>query len=123
MTRKAIISVLLALAVAGLVVYVVETHARPWMTLAGLVAGSGLSFALLLLRNKLAVFVEVLAVALLAYFAWKYAVREIAISAPVGAMVGVLLVWGWVSQHKTYRHSEYTAGRHPKPDSLGKEPR
>jgi hypothetical protein len=121
MARKATISVVIALAVAGLVVYIVETHARPWITLGGLMAGTILSFALLLLRNKFALFVETLALALLTYFAWKYSVREIAISVPVGAMIGVLLVWGWVSQHKPYRHSEYKPEPRPKADALRKE--
>ena len=85
MTRKTIISVVIALTVAGIVGYVVETHSRLGLTTGGLLAGSAISFGLLLLRNKFVLFIEILALALLAYFAWKWDVKEIAISAPAGA--------------------------------------
>ena len=112
MTRKTIISVVIALTVAGIVVYVVENHFRPGLTTGGLLAGSAISSGLLLLRNKFVLFIEILSLALIAYFTWKWDVKEIAISAPAGAAIGALLVWGWLLQHKPYRHSEYKTGQH-----------
>jgi len=108
MMRKIAVSVVSALAIAGLVVYVIEIHASPGRTLSGFLAGAVLSFGFLVVRNNFALFLEVLAVSLLAYFSWKWNVTEIAVSGPTGAVVGGLLVWGWISQHKPYSHKEYT---------------
>ena len=105
--RKLIVTIVIALAVVGMVIYVVETHARLGVAAIGVLAGAVLSLGLLMLNNKYALFVEILALTLLAYFTWKLEVKEIAMGAPVGALAGMLLVWGWVAQHVPYRHLEY----------------
>ena len=110
MKRKIAASIVSALAVSALVIYSVESDARAGAIIGGFLAGTALAFGFLVFKNSLILFMEVAALALIAYFAWRWDVIEIAVSGPVGAVIGCLLVWGWINQHRSYSHQQFVDG-------------
>jgi len=111
MSRKLFCTVAIAILIFGVVVCSVEMTLRPSLVILGTILGIGLAFGFLNLRNKFFVFLLLLSLLLTVYFTWKKECREIVYSLPAGAVIGLLLVWGWVRPHKPFRRSTYLSAQ------------
>jgi hypothetical protein len=115
MSRNLIATITISVATFGLVVVNVELGLNPFLIIAGALVGCGLAFGFLTLRNKFLLFLLLLTLLLSSYFTWKTGCRATLYALPLGAVIGLLLVWAWVLPHRPFRRSGYIASQRANP--------
>lgn len=115
MSRKLIATIIASLAVFALIVATVEIDLDARWICAGTLVGCGLAFGFLTLRNRFLIFLLLLTLLLSTYFTWKMESRELLYALPLGAVIGLLLVWAWVLPHRPFRRSGYIASQRENP--------
>ena len=107
MHRKGVFGVIIAILISGAIVLAIETSLSLWQLTLGFILAWVLTLGYANLRNAFMLFIMTLVLLVFGYISIKYSWLGALPGSIAGCGTGILMQFGWITQHKPFSRSKY----------------